>query len=254
MSLHLLDWQKSSIRSNEIALESSIAALKSEITDLEKLIHGKQDIQDDAIRLDETMSDSIEAKGKKDKSAMHAETTSNILHFQVLNERLMREQIEQKFPASMRWVLRMQPENNLFLGIRDIDIESITAKFDIKGREGGIRLHVYDVEAAISVYELKICGSTQTAKMLSNILSPTRIDLKVYGEWLMPLIFDKKAQAWTVSKNAIFKLKIQKSVGGVSAIKLRQVNILVVEYISTKVIKDAIISSLPIQIGDLCAR
>ena len=57
MSLHLLDWQKSSIRSNEIALESSIAALKSEIADLEKLIHGKQDIQDDAIRLNETISD-----------------------------------------------------------------------------------------------------------------------------------------------------------------------------------------------------
>ena len=138
---------------------------------------------------------------------MHKETAANILHFQVLNERLMREQIEQKFPASMRWVLRMQPEKNLFLGIRDIDIESITAKFDIKGRKGGIRLHVYDVEAAISVYELKICGSTQTAKMLSNILSPTRIDLKVYGEWLMPLIFDKKAQAWTVSKRLYLSSK-----------------------------------------------
>ena len=54
ISSQLLDWQKSNIRSNEIALESSIAALKSEIADLEKLIHGKQDIQDDAIRLNET--------------------------------------------------------------------------------------------------------------------------------------------------------------------------------------------------------
>ena len=66
---------------------------------------------------------------------MHKETAANIQHFQVLNEQLMREQIEQKFPVSMRWVLRMQPEKNLFLGIRDIDIESITAKFDIKGRK-----------------------------------------------------------------------------------------------------------------------
>ena len=192
ISSQLLDWQKSNMRSNEIALESSIAALKSEIADLEKLIHGKQGIQDDAIRLNETISDTIETNEKKDKSTMHKETAANIQHFQVLNEQLMREQIEQKFPASMRWVLRMQPEKNLFIGIRDIDIESITAKFDIKGRKGGIRLHVYDVEAAISVYELKICGSTQTAKMLSNILSPTRIDLKVYGEWLMPLILTKK--------------------------------------------------------------
>ena len=252
ISSQLLDWQKSNMRSNEIALESSIAALKSEIADLEKLIHGKQGIQDDAIRLNETISDTIETNEKKDKSTMHKETAANIQHFQVLNEQLMREQIEQKFPASMRWVLRMQPEKNLFLGIRDIDIESITAKFDIKGRKGGIRLHVYDVEAAISVYELKICGSTQTAKMLSNILSPTRIDLKVYGEWLMPLIFDKKAQAWTVSKKAIFKLKIKKSVGGVSAIKLpdKLISWLLNTFLP-QVIKDAIISSLPIQIGDL---
>ena len=156
----------------------------------------------------------IHRNEKRKTNQRCTETAANIQHFQVLNEQLMREQIEQKFPASMRWVLRMQPEKNLFLGIRDIDIESITAKFDIKGRKGGIRLHVYDVEAAISVYELKICGSTQTAKMLSNILSPTRIDLKVYGEWLMPLIFDKKAQAWTVSKKAIFKLKIKNPLVG----------------------------------------
>ena len=57
ISSQLLDWQKSNMRSNEIALESSIAALKSEIADLEKLIHGKQGIQDDAIRLNETISD-----------------------------------------------------------------------------------------------------------------------------------------------------------------------------------------------------
>ena len=109
----------------------------------------------------------------------------------------------------------MQPEKNLFIGIRDIDIESITAKFDIKGRKGGIRLHVHDVEAAISVYELKICGSTQTAKMLSNILSPTRIDLKVYGEWLMPLILTKRLSHGQ-SKKAIFKLKIKIRWWGIS--------------------------------------
>ena len=252
ISLQLLDWQKSNIRSNEIALESTIAALKSEITDLEKLIHGKQGLQNDAIKVGETESDDMETNGKKVNSNMHAETAANIMQLEVLNERLMREQIEQQFPVSMRWVLRMQPEKNLFLGIRDIDIESVTAKFDIKGRKGGIRLHVHNVEAAISVYELKICGSTQTAKMLSNILSPTRIDLKVYGEWLMPLIFDKKAQAWTVSKEAIFKLKIKKSVGGVSAIKLpdKLISWLLNTFLP-KVIKDAIISSLPMQIGDL---
>ena len=67
-----------------------------------------------------------------------------------------------------------------------------------------------------------------------------------------PLIFDKKAQAWTVSKNAIFKLKIKKSVGGVSAIKLpdKLISWLLNTFLP-KVIKDAIISSLPIQIGDL---
>ena len=64
ISSQLLDWQKSNMRSNEIALESSIAALKSEIADLEKLIHGKQDIQDDAIRLNETISDRIETNEK----------------------------------------------------------------------------------------------------------------------------------------------------------------------------------------------
>ena len=257
IAAHLLEQQKSQLRSDEILLESDIVELKKELAQLEKLIHGKQS-KTDAKQVpnnnnnnDNKTNFDRRTKGGGDENT-HATTAANILKYQLLSSQLMNEQIEQIFPESMRWILRMQPEPNLFLGIRDIDIENLKAKFDIKGKNGEIKLHVSNLEAAFSVYELKICGSTQTAKMLSNLLSPSRIDLKVYGEWLMPLTFSKDKYSWEVSKDAIFKLKIKKTVGGVSAIKLpdKLISWLLNTFLPN-VIKDAIISSLPDKLGDL---
>jgi len=257
ISKHLLEQQKSQCRSNEILLENNIAELKKEIAQLEKLIHRKQG-KGRASRSNSgnsnasLFSNRSNAEQENDRKEMHVATETNILRHAALNDRLINEQIEQKFPESMRWVLRMQPEQNFFLGIRDIDIENLKATFDIKGKHGKIKLHVTILESAFSVYELKICGSTKSAKMYSNLLSPSRIDLKVYGEWLMPLIFSTANCRWEVSKDAIFKLKVKKSVGGVSAIKLPDK---LVSWLLNKLlpnlITNAIISSLPVKLGDL---
>eukprot|EP00943_MAST-04B_sp_MAST-4B-sp1_P009601 g9601.t1 len=256
ISKYLLEQQKSQLRSNEILLENNISELKKEIAQLEKLIHRKQGkgrtSRSNSGNGNASFGNRSNAEQEDDREEIHAATEANILRYAVLNDKLINEQIEQKFPESMRWVLRMQPEQNFFLGIRDIDIENLKATFDIKGKHGKIKLHVTILESAFSVYELKICGSTQSAKMYSNLLSPSRIDLKVYGEWLMPLIFSAANCRWEVSKDAIFKLKVKKNVGGVSAIKLpdKLVSWLLNKFLPN-VIKDAIISSLPVKLGDL---
>ena len=137
---------------------------------------------------------------------------------------LRRLEVEAQFPECMRWMLRVQTEPNLYFGIRDIDLDTVTAKFKLHAGKSICKIHVTELEAILSAYEMKICGSTNKAKMLGNLLAPSRVDLKLSGEWLLPLRYGKTkrgAPSWSVLReSAMFKIKVAKSVGGSATLKL----------------------------------
>lgn len=237
LSKTLLSQQTSRLKADAAETQNKIEQVREEILQLDKAL-ARTAVDDDRER--KQLNERIERRG-------------------VLMGQLGMLETNRYFPEAMRWVLRLQPEPNLFFGIRDIDVDSLQANFQITAGKGECHIHVTDFDACLSVYEMKICGPTSKAKMLGSLLSPSRIDLHVLGEWRLPLRFGPKGKskgghAWTVLRDkAVFKLKVAKNVGGPTvALKLPDkllqwlVNALLPNVIST-----AIRKALPDALGEL---
>jgi hypothetical protein len=180
-----------------------------------------------------------------------------------LTQQLNKHILENQFPRSMRWMLRIvvppsDANELLFIGIRDFNVETLDADFGVTlGHNQEILLNVTNVHCIASLYKLKLTGPSLLGKALNQLISSRRINVEVTGAWVLPLKHgkrgNKRTEKWYVDwKRAHFKLSLIKSVSGNATLKLpsRLVN-WILNTILPGLISEAIIFILPNAIAPL---
>ena len=142
-----------------------------------------------------------------------------------LRDALMLMQLEKQFPRTMRWKLRIDAGGGLYIGMRDVEVENLTAKYHVEsgGETGLIRMRVFDLVATIGILEFVFAGKSYLARFLGGVFTPTvnRLDLVCHGEWELWLRYNPKTSAWDEDpKRSKFNLDFKKKVSGITTIRL----------------------------------
>ena len=142
-----------------------------------------------------------------------------------LRDALMLMQLEKQFPRTMRWKLRIDAGGGLYIGMRDVEVESLVAKYHVEsgGETGLIRMRVFDLVATIGILEFVFAGKSYLARFLGGVFTPTvnRLDLVCHGEWELWLRYNPRTSAWDEDpKRSKFNLDFKKKVTGITTIRL----------------------------------
>ncbi|GBG32695.1 Hypothetical Protein FCC1311_089202 [Hondaea fermentalgiana] len=168
-------------------------------------------------------------------------------------------ELEQYYPKSMNWKVRLNSGDGMFIGMRDVDLELLDADVEmIGGAElGTVEINVTNIEAVVGIYQFSIDGSTVQSKLLRGLLTPTvnRLDLNIKGTWRIKLRFQKGEEnadhrpMW-IKEGSEFKLELTKHMSGASLVRLPD---RVVRWLTTQlipqVISNAVMLSLPTRLG-----
>lgn len=142
-----------------------------------------------------------------------------------LRDALTLMQLEKQFPRTMRWKLRVDAGGGLYVGMRDVEVERLHAKYHVEsgGETGVIRMRVFDLEAVIGILEFVFAGKSYLARFLGGVFTPTvnRLDLVCHGEWELWLRYNPKTSSWDEDpKRSKFNLDFKKKVTGITTIRL----------------------------------
>ena len=288
----LLKSQKDSLYASKRRATTSIKQL------LLRIAHFEEKLQRANAKADlASAAADREGAGPKEKRAESA-AAAEVSQLETVVAALLQQrdslQLEIQFPRCMHWMLRVKAEEEgnpaLYIGIRDFNVEKLAADFGMRLGNAcmdGVDavMEVTGVEAAVSVYRLKLTGPSLLGKALNQLISSRRISLEIQGSWVLPLVHARSSNniggggdsfgtnggfsgggggssvqagigngsrrwrrpKWRVVKSkAVFKLKLVKTVSGNATLKLPSKLVnWILNSILPGIISKAIVDALP---------
>lgn len=137
-------------------------------------------------------------------------------------------QLENVFPACLRWKLKAKIDEGMFVGVRDLDIARFTAQFKIEVQDQRLVFSMSDICLDVALYEFEIRGDTAKAKVLRSALASTlnQVELSITGEYVLPLAFEEGGaqtahSRWVADKDkSVFTMRLAKTAQRKSAFQL----------------------------------